>query len=182
MKRSNIIAVTMLIYCLMFLINCASSQVGTKTGLDKNFLQKARALSDSGNDQQAIVLYNELLQKSTEREQLYVLYHDRGISYAKIGDSRRAIEDFNRVIEINPNEPTLYYNRGLALKQMGDPRRAIEDYTKAIDLGIKNKVLRGTVYFERGRAYYDIHDIQRAKADFNEALDSGHKEAQKYLD
>src|SRR5262249_9368062 len=61
-------------------------------------------------------------------------YSDRGIAYYNKGDYDRAVADFSKVIERNPNYAKAYINRGNAYDNKGDHDRAIADYNKAIEL------------------------------------------------
>jgi tetratricopeptide (TPR) repeat protein len=45
-----------------------------------------------------------------------------------------AMEDYNKAIQLNPNDAEAYYNRGNAYVAKGQYDRAIEDYNKAIQL------------------------------------------------
>ena len=51
-----------------------------------------------------------------------------------LGNLRQAIEDYDRAIEINPENAGAYYNRGVAYGKLGDHRQAIEDYDRAIEI------------------------------------------------
>ena len=53
---------------------------------------------------------------------------------AKKGDSDRAIEDFNKTINLNPNYVDAHNNRGVAYGEKGDFDRAIKDFNKVIEL------------------------------------------------
>ena len=46
----------------------------------------------------------------------------------------RAIENYNKAIELDPNDADAYNNRGLAYYYLEEYERAIEDYNKAIEL------------------------------------------------
>ena len=52
----------------------------------------------------------------------------------KKDDYERAIADYNRTIEFNPNYAETYYNRGLVYDIKGEINRAIVDYNRAIEL------------------------------------------------
>ena len=46
-------------------------------------------------------------------------YNVRGSAYGQAGDFRRAVEDFNKAIEINPTFFQAYANRALVYRRMG---------------------------------------------------------------
>jgi len=115
----------------------------------------------------------------------------------------KAIEDYSKSIDMNPNNAEAYGNRGLAYYNKGQYDRAIEDYNKAIALnpnlawnynnrgliyGIKGQYDRAIedfnkaiainpndadAYRNRGRAYYDKGFMEKAMADFQKACDLG---------
>lgn len=64
-------------------------------------------------------------------------YYNRGTIKIKYGDYRGAIQDFDRVIEIQLSFAMAYYNRGIAKFELGDPNEARLDWNKAFDLGMK---------------------------------------------
>ena len=82
---------------------------------------------------------------------------------------KRAIEDFNKSISINPNDAVVYFNRGNAYKNLRKHQQAIENYNKAIS--IKPKYTN--VYNNRGVAYYDIGKKGHACKDWKKACDLG---------
>ena len=61
------------------------------------------------------------------------LWHDRGISLFHLGKHQEAIECFDRVIEINPENIEAWYNKGLILKNLGEHQEAIECFDRVIE-------------------------------------------------
>jgi len=64
-------------------------------------------------------------------------YYNRGTVKVKYGDYIGAIQDFDRVIEIQLGFAMAYYNRGIAKFELGDKSGAGLDWNKAFDLGMK---------------------------------------------
>ena len=92
---------------------------------------------------------------------------NRGIEKAKNGDLDGAIADFNRAIELNPNDDAPYYNRAQARQLKKDAAGAIADYTRAIELGSKNPA----AYNNRGNARSENNDRDGAIADYTRAIE-----------
>ena len=83
-----------------------------------------------------------------------VVYTNRGIAYGNKQQYDRAIEDFNKAIELDPRDDIAYYNRGRAYENKQQYDRAIEDYNKAIELNPRfDKAYsnRGVVYEKNSR-------------------------------
>ena len=72
------------------------------------------------------------------KQTLAVAYHRRGIAYAAKRDFDRAIADYTKAIEIDPEHVGAYNDRGLAYTNKSDYQRAIADVTKAVELSAKS--------------------------------------------
>ena len=82
-------------------------------------------------------------------------YLDRGCDKDDQKDSKGAIEDYTKAIELNPNYAEAYANRGCATEELGDKEGAIADWRKAADVGdeeaakwikeVKEKELRAQI-------------------------------------
>lgn len=64
---------------------------------------------------------------------LALFYYNRGTAYSDKGNSKSAVDDFSRAIEINPYDARFFYNRGNERSQSGDGIGAIKDYDRAIE-------------------------------------------------
>lgn len=127
-------------------------------------------------------------------------YYFRADSFSQLGELDRAIADYDRVIELNPQSRTAYGCRGVVYAQKGDYDRAIADYDQVIRLLHQDQGISGgrqtriqgqdgdpistsvagesialasgdgPVLRARGVAYYAKGDLDRAIADYDEAI------------
>lgn len=81
-------------------------------------------------------------------------------------DDERAISDYTKAIELDPNDAYPYHHRGLAYYRKGDYSQAISDHAKGIELDPNN----ASAYYNRGLAYYKKGDFYPAIADFTKAI------------
>ncbi len=79
----------------------------------------------------------------------------------EIEDSQKAIVNFTKAIEINPNDADAYYYRGNFRIQSKDYQGAIADFTKAIEINPKD----AQSYYNRSLARVLLGDKQEAIAD-----------------
>ena len=139
-------------------------------------------------------------------------------NWSKIGrqaiDANRwneALNAYDKVLELNPNDASAYYNRGLAYDNLDKNDLAIADYSKAIELNpeygdafknlAKNFSRRGDyrrailyydraieinrkdadAYYNRGDAFSRLGNSNYANEDLKKAAKLGNILAQKYL-
>jgi tetratricopeptide (TPR) repeat protein len=70
----------------------------------------------------------------SQRLILPVVYHRRGTAYASKKEYDRAIADYTKAIEIDPQHVGAYNDRGIAYTNKGDYENAIADVTRAVEL------------------------------------------------
>ena len=103
-------------------------------------------------------------------------YFGKGLGWDRLQDYHKAIQNYDKGIELNPQHAGTYNNRGLAKDDLKDYAGAIADYNKAIELDPKD-----TVYYNnRGNAKKDLKDYAGAIADYDKAIELDPKYAYAY--
>jgi len=103
------------------------------------------------------------------------VYNNRGILRKEMNDLDGALQDYNKAIELNPNDAA-YYNRGILKKDMNDLDGALQDYNKAIELNPNYAM----AYNNRGNLRSDMNDNEGALQDYNKAIELAPNDASKY--
>ena len=101
-------------------------------------------------------------------------------------DYSEAINDYNKAIDINPNQTLPYYLRGKAKGSLGDYTGLLSDFDKVIELGAKkrereiysweqvaydmNANIDYSFYESRARAKVHFEDYSGAIEDYKKAL------------
>lgn len=101
----------------------------------------------------------------------YLAYQYRGIAYGQTGQYRRAIDDFNKALNLNKYYKG-YNNRGFAYANLGLYQQAIEDYNEAIRL--QPDYVKA--YHNRGMAYLHQHNNELGCCDAQKACNLGNCE------
>jgi tetratricopeptide (TPR) repeat protein len=94
-------------------------------------------------------------------------YNWRGEGFRLWEKYDKALADFGRAIEIEPQSVYPYTNRAEVHRVMGNYDEVIADATQAIRL---DPALNAS-YTVRGLAYEKIGAVEKARGDFNKALD-----------
>lgn len=112
----------------------------------------------------SISLWNYIIGKEPNR--IAYAYTNRGNAFRELGQSERALEDFNMAIRLEPREYLAYNNRGTLFMERGDYEKAIEDYTAAISL----KENFASALNNRGYVFQQIGMTDRAIEDYTAAI------------
>jgi tetratricopeptide (TPR) repeat protein len=99
------------------------------------------------------------------------------MSYARQGDARSAIADFDRVVRMNPEFVETYSQRAMALQELKKYDKAIGDLTEGLDRGDTQTRL----YFLRAAIRKKAGDPEGAKKDFAEGLRREPKDEQSWV-
>ncbi len=95
-----------------------------------------------------------------------IYYYNRGLAKYNLGRNQEAIADYDRAIQLNPNDAAAYFNRAYAKYALGKKEEAIADYDRAIWLDSNNAI----AYNNRGLAKYALGKKEEAIADYDRAI------------
>jgi tetratricopeptide (TPR) repeat protein len=93
-------------------------------------------------------------------------YLDRGNHFQNIQKYKEAVGDYNKYIQLNPNNYSAYQNRGTAHERLKQFEEAIYDYNKVIEL----KPLDTIAYFNKGVVYDALDNPWQAIREYDRAL------------
>ena len=138
-----------------------------------------------------LMALESVVEAQGERSELALyVYLLRGLVYHSQKEYDLAIENYTKVIELNPDYADAYYNRGVIYRDKGEVDRAIADRNRAIELnpdyadisydgdliyGNKQRAKEGLVqekkgYYNRDSTYGDKCELDHAIADFAKSM------------
>lgn len=121
-----------------------------------------------GNIAAAIAAFTEALNDSgLANDRRATLLNDRAVAYAKAGDAKLALDDFNKAVQLMPEHPPAYNNRGNLLVQLGQFEEAVKDFDRAVLLAPKY----AAAYSNRANARMKLGHTREAIADFTRAIE-----------
>jgi tetratricopeptide (TPR) repeat protein len=115
-----------------------------------------------GNFAKALEHLNIVIANNPNRA---TLYSRRAHYYSEIGETQKAIDDYDKYLEMNPSS-WAYFLRGWEKHMAGQHEGAIEDLTISIDMDSTF----APAYDGRGRSYASLGQTELAKADFERIL------------
>ena len=150
----------------LLLIVPLSGAVGAGAGSASSAQLAASALV-RGDTSQAVVSYTEALNDtSLTNDRRATILNDRAVAYARLGQTKLAIDDFNRAVKLFPEYAAIYNNRGSLLLALGIPNEAVKDFNRAITLAPGY----AAAFSNRGGAYAKLGDNNQAVKDFTRAI------------
>jgi len=133
-----------------------------------NAAQEAAALLLRGNAIQAITQYTEALKDLTlTNDRRGAILNDRAVAYARAGQTKLAIDDFNRAVQLFPEHPATYNNRGNLLLALALSKEAIRDFDRAVLLAPGY----AAAYANRAGAYDRLGQPEDAIRDYTRAIE-----------
>ncbi|GEM_PF-7054797 len=122
-----------------------------------------------------IRLYSLCLEGGLKRSERAGAHHNRGVAYMDIGQPDKALDDFNRSLEYDPDFGMGYFNRGIIYAQRSEFDLALEDFAQALKRPPAR--IRTSVYTQRGWVYAQMGDYANALADWDTAIEREKKYA-----
>lgn len=97
--------------------------------------QEGSAALVRGSASTAITAFTEALKEpNLPNDRKATILNDRAVAYGRLGQTRLAVEDYNRAVQLFPEYAAVYNNRGNTLLAMGQVREALKDFDRAIML------------------------------------------------
>ena len=122
------IVVFVVFFCFIF-IPQITAQTSNQVALE--FLKRGIECLMTGDYNNAIVNFNEVLRRNTNSALTYVM---RGRAYYELNDFERAIADCTQAIRFDRNNTTAFILRGNAHRKIGDLTKAIDDWEAALKI------------------------------------------------
>jgi tetratricopeptide (TPR) repeat protein len=91
-----------------------------------------------------------------------------GNFYYESNEYEKAIEQYDKVLEKEPENDDALFNRGRAHIEKGDADKGVEDYTIYIE---KINPRNASAYYNRGVAYYKLKQYEKEEEDYKKALE-----------
>ena len=142
--------------------------------ISDNLYNELKKYSAKGKAESASVLQNieileEILRTKKYMQNDWSIYYLFGNAYNDKKEYDKAIEAFEKAIEINPKKDEAYYNMGNAYNDK-------KEYDKAIEINPK----KDEAYYNMGNAYNDKKEYDKAIEAFEKAIEINPKDAKAY--
>ena len=132
------------------------------------------ALYALGRYPSAVAAYSAAIETLPE---LIPAYINRAQAYEKTGQVRLALQDYQRVLDMDPGEPDAYLGRGVLMLARGNPEQALFDLGQVIAL----RPGWSSAYFNRGLAALSLGDWGLAEQDFSTVINRTPRDAGAHL-
>ncbi|MEQ3669880.1 tetratricopeptide repeat protein [Pseudophaeobacter sp.] len=100
-------------------------------------------------------------------EKSEMTYYFRGNAHHRLGNTRRALKDLHRSVEINPSYKHPYIELGIISKNRKNYKLALEHYNKALEIDPRF----AKAYYNRGNVYFGMNRYTRSIADYDRATE-----------
>lgn len=134
---------------------------------------KAQELFITGHPEESIEYFTIAEQEGCNPVDVFL---SRGAVFLNIGRHDDAIDDFNKVLEIDVNNERAFYYRGIANMVKGSYEPAVEDLTRSIELNHE----RGVAFLARGLCLSELDRMDEAARDLKTAIAFSSIEVEKF--
>ena len=133
--------------------------------MDKLLFKALDAHSRQDYDR-ALELYTKIMAVNQDDKVNSVISNHRGMVYFVLSNYEKAIKDFTRAVQTNPNNFRAYNNRGLAYRMLKRYDRAIEDFERSIEI----HPMQTDAYYGRAQVFFELENYPKALEDCDKAL------------
>jgi tetratricopeptide (TPR) repeat protein len=135
------------------------------------YKDRGQAYRNNGDYQLAINDYTTAIPFfNNNKEGLARLYHNRAINEADIHQYKKALEDINNAIALDPQKGYMHWTRGGIYSEQGDCMHAIENFTKALDFYQNDKEVLAILHRHNAANYYILKENKKSMDECNLAI------------
>lgn len=142
--------------------------------LSNDLFQEAQHSFVTGDFQKSIELFS---QSEAEGCNPVNVHLSIGVAYLQLKEYDRAIEEFGKVMGIDPDNERAHYYRGVAYMNKKEYERAEKDLTRSIAQNHE----RGAAFFARGLTHAELGHEEEALRDFKTAVSYSDMEVGNFL-
>jgi tetratricopeptide (TPR) repeat protein len=130
--------------------------------------EEGAALLIRGDAAAAVMSYSAALKDTgLPNDRRATILNDRGVANVRLGETKAALEDYNRAVELFPEYPVVYNNRGNLLLALGQTEEATKDFDRALLLAPGY----AAAYSNRGNAAMRLGKPAAALTDYTKAIE-----------
>jgi tetratricopeptide (TPR) repeat protein len=155
-----------------------ASSVSADGREDLSLCKSGWEATEAGDHASAINLFESCIKKGNlTPKSLARTNRNLGIACRRNGESRKAIEYYNKAISLQSADIwNDYVNRGNAWSELGEYQKALNDY----ELAFESKPNYNEAYYNRGIVFEKQNQLEKAKAEFIKAYEYGLRSEQLY--
>ncbi|CRF35450.1 hypothetical protein BRSU_2663 [Brachyspira suanatina] len=132
--------------------------------MTKELKTKIQNLIEEKHFEEAIKLCDEAIEKDDKDEYAYFL---KSNCYFELEDYDIAIENLNKVTDLNPNNGNAYFSKGFFYSILKKYEKSIENYSKSIELNPNNE----NGYISRGFIKSNLKMYEESIEDYNKSIE-----------
>lgn len=141
----------------------------------REYFEKGQEAFANGNHEESLKLFEQALDGGFDPVKTLL---SRGAAYLNLNRYDNAVDDFNRVVDLDPDNERAYYYRGIAKLKTKQFEQAVED----LNTSLAQNAERGASFLARGLALAEIGKDDEAVADFKKAMSYANVETEKFVD
>lgn len=156
--------------------------------IERGYNSRAKIYELRGQLAQALKDYTKIIELKTKHpkdndlkvstfSRLDYAYENRGVLLTKMGRYEESLSDFDKVIQISPDDPVAYRNRAIVYSNLGRLQDALNDYDKSLKLDPKNN----QVWLNRGFVLDKLNRKNEAIENFGKSCGEGNTEGCRVL-
>ncbi|MCK9224959.1 MAG: tetratricopeptide repeat protein [Candidatus Muirbacterium halophilum] len=127
------------------------------------------------SDESLIVFESIIKNYSTEfKDMIHYVYYSMGMIYDEKEAADKAMECFDKCIELNPDFPQAYYQKGVCYFDVEENDKALDLFNKALNL----EEHYYEALFARGHVYFEKSEFEKAIQDFSNIINEVEDEFQ----